>query len=433
MEKETASLIERIARMPGMENVPREEIEATVKEVEEKMSLKPEEIIEVVVSKLGKQRSESQAVLLCNLKPGMRNVSVKGKIVFVSEGSVHRKDGETKNVLKGLITDNTKKLNFVVWNPEKYGDIVVKGAVLSFKNIYTTEWQGEPQINTSESTVIEQVSEAELPKFRLGVEMKIKDIANTNSAVSFIARVLSLKKKVLDARGEKVLYEGWLADETGQIQFTAWKDFGLKENDVVKVSGAYKKIWKDRHSIVMDEKTVVEHADDGLLPPKENLVAPKEVLLEEVEEGQSLRNVQIEGFLIEVKERSGLVYRCPECDIVLNEGVCKEHGKVKGIADLRIKGVIDDGTGAIIALFPKAVCEKLLGKSLEDYISLVGKDGVINPALLEIKERLLGRALQLIGNVSPGDFGTTFIVQDAQRLELDWKLQAKALLSEMEV
>lgn len=437
-KEEVASLIDKIARMPEMENVPREQIEATVNEVVEKMSLRPDEVKEVVLSKLGKPRTvpSGEPLPLGNLRPGMRNVSVKGKILFVSEESIQRKDGETKNVLKGLISDNTKKLNFVVWNPEKYAGTVVKGAVLVIKNIYTTEWQGEPQINTTENTAIETISEEDLPNLRLGTQIKIKDLPNVRFPVSFIARVLNVREKTVNvASGEKVLYEGVLADETGQVQFTAWKDFGLKEDEVVKINGAYKKIWKDRHSIVMDEKTTVEHVDNALLPPRENLVVPKEVLIEDIyEEGEGfMANVQIEGFLIDVKESSGLIYRCPECGVVLKDGICKTHGKVSGRPDLRIKGVVDDGTGAIVAIFPLEICEKLLGKKTEEYLSAVGKNGVTNPALLEIKERLLGRAFQIRGNVSGGEFGTTFIVRDAQNLQVDWKAEAESLLSEMEV
>ncbi|MCX8173119.1 MAG: hypothetical protein N3F63_00700 [Thermoplasmata archaeon] len=439
MQKEKiASLIDEIARMPEMKDVPREQIEATVNEIVGKLSLQPNEIREVVLNRLAPQKEiGGEPVNLSRLRAGMRNVSVMGKILFVSDGPLKMKDGSEKRVLKGLITDNTKKLNFVVWNPEKYPGIIEKGAVLSFKNIYTTEWQGEPQINTSEVTEITSVSEDQLPNVRLGTPVKIKDLPGVRFPVTLSARVISVEKKTVKVGDEeKILFTGILADETGHVHFTAWKDFNLKEDEVVKINGAYKKIWKDMHSVVLDEKTTVERLDSSKLPPATQLLAPKEVLIEDIyEEGEGfMSNVQIEGFLIEVKETSGLVYRCADCGMVLDKGMCKTHGKVKeSRTDLRIKGVVDDGTGAIIAIFPQEVCEKLLGKGVGDYISLVGKNGVVNPALWDINERLLGRAFNLRGNVSTGEFGTTFLVKDAQNLQIDCKAEAESLLSEMEV
>lgn len=438
MQKEKiASLIDEIARMPEMKDVPREQIEATVNEIVGKLSLQPNEIREVVLHKLTSQYSATEGtVSLSRLRPGMKNVAVVGRILFVSDETLKMKDGTEKKVLKGLISDNTKKLNFVVWNPEKYQNVIGKGAVLSLKNIYTTEWQGEPQINTSDSTDIAAISEDHLPNLRLGVPVKIKDLPSVKFPVTLTARIISVEKKTVNVgNAEKVLYSGVIADETGNVRFTAWADFNLREDEVVKINGAYKKIWKDMHSVVLDEKTTVERLDSSKLPTSTQLLAPREVLIEDIyEEGEGfMSNVQIEGFLIEVKETSGLVYRCPECSMVLDKGMCKNHGKVdESKTDLRIKGVVDDGTGAIIAIFPQEVCEKLLGKSVTDYISLVGKNGVLNPALLDINERLLGRAFNLRGNVSSSDFGTTFIVKDAQNLQIDLKAEAESLLSEME-
>ncbi|MGB9635872.1 MAG: hypothetical protein ACPL1Y_01300 [Thermoplasmata archaeon] len=440
MEKEKiASLIEEIARMPEMKNVPREQIEATVNEILSKgINLKPEEAKKVLLNRLAPETVSSGVIQsLADLRPGMRNVSVAGKVLFVAEGTIQTKDGTEKKVLKGLISDNTKKLNFVVWNPDKYTHIVEKGAVLVFKNIYTTEWQKEPQINTSESTEILAGEDSVLPNYRLGTMAKIKDLPAIKYPVTMDVRILSVEKKVVNVNGaEKTLYSGIVADETGVVRFTSWVDFDFKENEVIRINGAYKKIWKDMQSIVLDEKSRVERQDDSSLPPATELLKPREVVIEEIYENEhcNFSNVKIEGFLIEIKDGSGLIYRCPDCGLVLRDGKCKNHGVVKDSrVDLRIKGVFDDGTGAIIAVFPQEVCEKLLGKSITEYQALVGKNGITNPAILDINSKLLGRCLQLIGDAIGGDLGTTFIVRDANSLQIDWKVRAESILSEMEV
>jgi hypothetical protein len=60
----------------------------------------------------------------------------------------------------------------------------------------------------------------------------------------------------------------------------------------------------------------------------------------------------MEGALVDIKDGSGLIKRCPDedCTRVIRNGRCSEHGDVSGEFDLRIKGVLDDGEQAQDAL-----------------------------------------------------------------------------------
>jgi hypothetical protein len=78
------------------------------------------------------------------------------------------------------------------------------------------------------------------------------------------------------------------------------------------------------------------------------------------------------------------------------------------------------------------VCEKLLGKSISEYQALIGKSGITNPALIDINTNLLGKAIQVVGNVSTSELGTTLLVKDAQNVNTDMKIEAQKILSEME-
>jgi replication factor A1 len=441
MQKEQiASLIEEIARMPEMKNVPREQIEATANEIANKdICLTPEEFKRAIKHRILPASAKSGMLWLSDLKPNMHSISVVGKILFVSEETLSVRDDKEnvveKKVLKGLISDNTKKLNFVIWNPDKYHNVVEKGKVLKFTNVYTTAWRDEPQINTSDKSEIEVADEDQLANRRYGTKIKIRDLASVNYPVTLEVRVLSVEKKEVTVDGkEKVLYSGVVGDDTGQVKFTAWFDFDLKENEVVRINGAYKKVWKDLPTIVIDEKTTVERLSDKTLPPAHELIKPVEVLIEDIYEyGASMSNVKLEGFIIEIKSGSGLIFRCPDCGLVLKEGTCKNHGLVtNGEPDMRIKAVFDDGTGAIIAVFPRNVCEKLLGKSISEYQALIGKSGITNPALIDINTNLLGKAIQVVGNVSTSELGTTLLVKDAQNVNTDMKIEAQKILSEME-
>ena len=77
--------------------------------------------------------------------------------------------------------------------------------------------------------------------------------------------------------------------------------------------------------------------------------------------------IRVRGVLIDIKKGSGLVLRCPDCNRVTQKGMCMVHGKVQGKHDLRIKGVLDDGTGAVTVILGKELTEKLSGKTMEEY------------------------------------------------------------------
>src|SRR2546428_2835635 len=80
-------------------------------------------------------------------------------------------------------------------------------------------------------------------------------------------------------------------------------------------------------------------------------------------------DVSVRGILIDVREGSGLVYRCPECRRVLRKGACRLRGEVKGEPGRRVKAVLDDGSGAVTAVFDRELTEALLDKTLEACIA----------------------------------------------------------------
>ena len=58
--------------------------------------------------------------------------------------------------------------------------------------------------------------------------------------------------------------------------------------------------------------------------------------------------------------------RCPECNRALQENECSVHGNVDGVEDLRIKLIVDDGTGVVSGIFDKSLTEKILGKTYDE-------------------------------------------------------------------
>ena len=75
--------------------------------------------------------------------------------------------------------------------------------------------------------------------------------------------------------------------------------------------------------------------------------------------------VTVVGAVGDLQQGSGLIKRCPECNRSLVKGVCGDHGKVEGVYDLRIKGVIDNGTVSQDIILNRELTEQLTGITLD--------------------------------------------------------------------
>jgi ssDNA-binding replication factor A large subunit len=214
-----------------------------------------------------------------------------------------------------------------------------------------------------------------------------------------------------------------IGDETGKAQFTAWYDFKLKEGTVVKISGGYVKAWKGIPQFTFDEKATVEKLDVNVISKKD--VKTQKIVLSELVDRNGALDVEVEGTVIEIRKGSGLVQRCPECNRVIQEGVCAVHGTVEGKADLRMKLVIDDGTGSVSAILGKEVTEKLLGKTMNDSSN---DDDLVE----EMNSMLFGHRISLQGNALGDQFGVTLIARDAKRADFNVTAEAERLSQELE-
>ena len=75
----------------------------------------------------------------------MSNISLKAKVIEISdERIVNTRFGE-KRVANALIEDETGRISLTLWE-EQIG-LVSKGDVVLIENAYCTQWRGEKQLN----------------------------------------------------------------------------------------------------------------------------------------------------------------------------------------------------------------------------------------------------------------------------------------------
>lgn len=262
---------------------------------------------------------------------------------------------------------------------------------------------------------------------------RVSDLQNGLFRVDIEGRVLSLTRRSYERDGEqRVMFSGVIADETGKIEFTAWDDFGLEEGKAYKLSNSYTKSWRGRVQLNLGNSTQVDALDDEALPSLEEVVRDNLINVERLTLMGGAPGVRVEGFIVGIRNGSGLVFRCPECNRVLQKKSCMIHGTVDGKPDLRIKGIIDDGYGALYFIAGREVTEEILGMDIDECKRIASERmdaGVVQEI---IDQKTVGTYVSVTGDVFTDDYGTTMLVQTMIPATMDVAREAAELLEAME-
>ena len=208
--------------------------------------------------------------------------------------------------------------------------------------------------------------------------VSIAEIDSPEEWIDLTAKVVEL----WDARSDAVAQVGLLGDETGTVKFTKWSKSdlpALEEGEVYDLRNVVTDEYQGRFSVKLNRTTTIEELD------------------EDIDVGED--SVEIEGALVDIQSGSGLIKRCPEegCTRVLQNGRCAEHGEVEGEFDLRIKGVIDDGTAVHEVIFDREMTEQLTGITLEEAQEMAMDALDTSVVTEEMHERVLGRYYRVTG------------------------------------
>lgn len=302
-------------------------------------------------------------------------VTVEGEIVEVS------KPNSKRIHQTAVITDGTGSIKVTVWNrkpDEPHVTDMFVGNWYKISNAIVNVYNDTPAIGVQKSTIITKIDK----KAKLDpTYIKIADIK---------PGVVNLKAKIVrlfEPKSDKVFQTGIIGDETGTTKFVIWKSTNpkkeLKEGKVYNILFASCNKFKDNLSLSISPQDAVE--TDGDIEVKST-------------------NVSIFGNFVSVGEGSGIVKRCTveNCGRVLSRmNYCNTHEIQKDFKyDMRIKGVIDDGTMAHYVHIPLKLTEELLGMTLEQAIKKAEHEPLgIESIYHELKDKVVGRYYHIEGNV----------------------------------
>jgi len=359
------------------------------------------------------------------------NVDITAKAVYVDKKQITVR-GSQKIIVSGILGDETGTAPFTIWEGDEVE--LEKGETYLFKNAYTKKWNDRVQINLgSRGKVEKSTATVDVPDRTLvmdSTEMKIGDIKEGTGNVTVTGRIMSVEERNITVKGEaRIVYSGLIADDSGKIQYSAWNDYDLKEGETICVKNAYIRAWRGIPQLNLGDKCEVSRVDDSF--GEIDMSSSKKTIADIIRIGGGL-DVSVTGTVVDLRAGSGLIRRCPECNrSVLNEE-CTTHGQIEPVFDLRMKLILDDGTGAISAIVNRQDTELLTGITLEAAEGLAKARGDAEIVAREVAQLMIMKKITVGGNVLSDDYGPMMIVREVKLEDVDILKEAEELYEELE-
>ena len=352
------------------------------------------------------------------------NVTVTARVLTVGKRSI-RYQGDDHVIFEGELADETGKISYTAWEDFDLaaGDTITAG------NAGVREWDGRPELNLGSSTNVSVADEDLDVPYDVGGEVSLAEIGAGDRGVTVEVAVTEVEHKTIDGRdGETEILSGVLADETARLPFTDWEARdGLAEGSNVRIEDVYIREFRGVPSINLSEFSTVEELDREI----EISESGTRMTVGEAIGSGGAYDVEIVGNIVAVRDGSGLIQRCPECQRVIQKGQCRSHGDVDGVDDLRVKAILDDGTGTVTAVLDADLTEQVYGGDLEDAREQA-RDAMDQEVVADtIREKIVGREFTIRGNLSIDDYGANLEATEFGEVDDDPADRAAAVLTEV--
>jgi replication factor A1 len=376
---------------------------------------------------------------LSDVKGGEQGVDILVKVLSVNQKEIE-KEGKTLSMIYGMMADETGSMSYTIWDPQRFQ--LHPGDVVLMRNAYSKEYNGRVDLHLGNRGSIEAMPADSLTGVDTSMPsvssmgpaepVKVADLMDGMNNIIVSGRVLSMERREIAGEGTaKVVFSGLLADETGKVQYSAWHDFQLMPNELVRISRAYVKSWKGVPKLNFGERAIVTRLTEQDLPDVLSSKS-KPRSIEDIERVGGATDVMVTGTIVDVKEGSGLIRRCPQCKRVVQKGACRLHGKVDGIPDLRVKAVLDDGNSTLTVVMNRSVTEIILGHDLDDCVRQAKEAMNIEVIKELVEDKILAKPLMVRGNVLSDEYGLMMIVTEANAMKVDIKEEATIMLTDLE-
>ncbi|MFC6718334.1 Single-stranded DNA binding protein [Natrialbaceae archaeon GCM10025810] len=349
------------------------------------------------------------------------NVTVTAVVLTAGERSI-RYQGSDHVIVEGKLADETGVIDYTAW--EDFG--LSPGDAITAGNAGVREWDGEPELNLGESTSVSfEDGSLEVP-YEIGGDATLTDLETGDRAVNVEVTVLECERRTIDGRdGETEILSGVLGDESGRLPFTNWDpDPAIEEGASVRIENAYVREFRGVPEVNVSEFSTVTPLDREIDVGTD---AETMCIGEAVATG-GVYDVELVGNLLSVRDGSGLIQRCPECRRVIQKGQCRTHGSVDGEDDLRVKAILDDGTGTVTVVLDDELTAEVYGGGLEDARE-EAREAMDQEAVADtIREKIVGKEYRVRGHLSVDEYGANLDAETFEESDDDPADRAAAFL-----
>lgn len=348
------------------------------------------------------------------------NITVTAQILTKGRRSI-RYEGEERIIIEGELADESSRIAYTAWEEFEFepGDTVQIG------NANVREWEGDPELNLGESTRIEPVEDSFEVPYEVGGDAGLRDLSPGDRGRNVEVRIIETEQREIDGRdGPTEILSGVLADETARLPFTDWDPHeAITAEQDVRIENVYVREFRGVPSVNISEFSQVTLLDRTIEP-----AAATEMSIQEAVGTGGVFDIEITGHIVGIRDGSGLIQRCPECGRIVQKGQCRSHGEVDAEDDLRVKAIIDDGTGTVTAVLGTELTADLYGGDIEDARAQAREAMDQSVVADTLRDRIVGREFRIRGNLSVDDYGASLEATTFTPIESDAQAAAREFL-----
>ena len=368
--------------------------------------------------------AQPESVALSEITTGLNNVTATVRVLTVGTRTIQYQ-GDEQTIREGRLGDETGTISYTAWQDFGFeaGDSIVVG------NAGVREWEGNPELNLGSSTSVAMAEKTVETDATVGGDSDLIDLSPGDRGRNIEVRIQEVETRTIDGRnGETEILSGVVADETARLPFTDWNPHpAVAAGESCRIEDVYVREYRGSPSINLSEFSTVSSLAEPVAVTDD---APRLTLGEAVDSG-GLFDVAVVASVIEVRDGSGLIERCPECGRAIQNDQCRVHGAVDGEDDLRIKAILDDGTATVTAIIGAELTEEIYGGDVAD-AKEAARDAMDKEVVADtIREELVGGSYRVRGSLSIDEYGANLTVEAFEPAADDPAERAAAVLREV--
>ncbi len=361
-------------------------------------------------------------------------VNLVARLISSKPDVIVKRDGSGQlDVVRGRLADSSGSIGFLSWVPLEHEP----GTLLKIDGASVRKFRETPEINIGDRTRIEVYHDtafASMDDLSQANKVSIAELRNGMRDIEITVQVESWDQRSFTSEDgtERVVRSGDVLDPSGLCRLTAWCEIDPKQGDFLHLTGSRVQYWQGSPDLVVDDAAQVTDLSDPPWDPIDPEQHWIEADLTTVVTSGSRRGIRTNGTIVAVRRDSGIIERCPECRRVLRDDACIDHGPQRGVEDLRLRFVIDDGVSNASLLLAKDPSEAFLGMDQEAVKEQVDKDGQDGFAAF-LRERVLARRLSVRGRSIIDDQGAMLLADEVEQDETTSADAANEVMQRWEV